>query len=135
MDTFQLYDDIEIFCVTASSFPDGVKEAHETIHSKLEPPPGRNYFGISWFGEKGKIVYKAAVTEKKEGDLEQFNWEKRMIPAGEYYYKDINDFMSNIPAIGQAFEELGNLAPINEDSMAIEWYTGMNEVRCMVRKS
>ena len=43
--------------IQASSFPNGVKAAHEQLHKKVPAGDGRKFFGISFPNEKGEIVY------------------------------------------------------------------------------
>jgi hypothetical protein len=45
-------DNINTIYVQATSFPDGVKAAHELLRSKLPGNDGRKLFGISYPGEK-----------------------------------------------------------------------------------
>ena len=66
MQTIIIDEDIKVFCANAESFPDGIVDAHEKIHSIIPFSISRRYFGISR-PENGVIVYKAAVEELEDG--------------------------------------------------------------------
>jgi hypothetical protein len=62
MEKFMLNNNIKVFCVTAKSFPYGVLEAHQTLHSLAPYTKERKYFGKSR-PVNGVIVYKSAAEE------------------------------------------------------------------------
>lgn len=133
METITLNQDILTYCVTADSFPDGVLQAHQTLHALLPFETRRNYFGFSWPDQEGTLIYKAAAEELHEGELAKHQLETKIIPAGKYLYIDIPDFMKDIPAIGTAFAQLIKQENIAPDGFCIEWYLTMNLCRCMVK--
>ena len=133
MDTFNLEEDIEVFCVTARSFPDDVLEAHQTLHALVPYSPERKYFGISYPDAPGHIIYKAAAEELVPGDLSKHGLEKFVIKKGKYICILINDFMKDIPSIGKAFQELITQPAIDPNGCCVEWYLSEKDVRCMVR--
>jgi predicted transcriptional regulator YdeE len=132
-ETFKLENDIKVFCVAAKSFPDGILESHQKLHSLVPLSDERKYFGISWWGENGNIIYKAAAEEIVHGELSKHGLEEFIIPNGEYLYITVKDFMQNIPAIGKAFEELTPDPRIDPKGACIEWYLPGNECRCMMK--
>jgi hypothetical protein len=132
METYQLDRDIEVFRLKASSFPDGVLAAHQTLHAKVPYSDKRNYFGISR-PENGAIAYWAAAEELEKGELEKYGYEPFVIRKGTYISIIIKDFMKDIQSIGKAFETLTNQSGIDPQGYCIEWYMGQKEVRCMVR--
>lgn len=134
MEDFILNEDIDVFCVTAKSFPDKVLEAHQTLHGLIDFNPNRRYFGLSRPGENGKIVYKAAAEELFPGELSEHQLEKFRISNGTYHAILVPDFKNNVGKIGEAFQEIIALDTIDPDGICIEWYLGDNDVRCMVRQ-
>lgn len=132
MEHYTLDHDFQVFCIAAESFPDKVLEAHQQLHQLVPYSQQRNYFGISR-PEKGRIIYKAAADELEQGDLSKHGLEKFTIPKGKYISITIQNFMENIPAIGQAFEELTSYPGIDPQGYCIEWYLTGNDVKCMVR--
>ena len=133
MESLTIEKSIEVFCITARSFPDGVKQAHMDLHGRIAFSPQRKYFGISWHGPDGKIVYKAGASELSAGELNELKLEKHVIKKGTYNVITVSDFMNDIPAIGKAFDTLATHVPIDGDWMAVEWYYNESDVRCMVR--
>ena len=133
MESFFLEQDIKVFYVKATSFPGGVLEAHQKLHSFIKLPAGRKFFGISYPEGLGKIVYKAAVEENYPGEAEELNCPIFVIKNGRYNSIYIPDFHSDIPAIGKAFQKLLNVSGIDPQGCCVEIYEGDKDVRCMVR--
>lgn len=106
MEKITLENDIKVLCVTAKSFPDGVLEAHETLHGYIPFNTNRKYFGISYPDKSGTIIYKSAAEELDKGELSKHDLEVFMIKKGEYVFINIKDFRNNIPEIGKAFQML-----------------------------
>jgi len=132
MEKYHLEQDIKVFYVEASSFPEGIKPAYEKLHSLIKSPAGRRFFGISYPERPGKIIYKAAVEESYPGEAEGLGCETFIIKKGEYINIYIRDFMKDISAIGKAFSELLKDPQIDPQGYCLEIYEGMNNVRCLV---
>ncbi|MGG9971819.1 hypothetical protein ACQ33O_08520 [Ferruginibacter sp. SUN002] len=135
MTIFNLETDIEVYCITAKSFPDGVLEAHQALHALIPYTTDRKYFGISYPEKPGSIIYKAAANELISGELSKHDLEKFIVKKGKYNCILINDFMQNIPAIGTAFQKLISQPDIDPNGCCVEWYLSDKDVRCMVRLS
>lgn len=99
MENYIFDRDIKVFCVAAKSFPAGVRESHETLHSAVPYSRERKYFGISWPGKNGEIIYNAAASELRPGELDHLGLKTFIIPRGEYLSATILNYMQNIPAI------------------------------------
>ena len=126
-------EDILVYCVTATSFPDGVLQAHQALHALVPFNTERKYFGLSWPDKNGDIIYKAAAQELNEGELSGHQLETKTIIKGEYLYIDVPDYMKDIPAIGAAFQQLIHDDRIAPDGFCIEWYLTQTLCRCMVK--
>ena len=63
MELYRLNNDIKVFCITSSSFPEGIADAFKVLHSLLPSIDGREFFGISRPNKEGVIIYQAAVAE------------------------------------------------------------------------
>ena len=48
MENFKLENNIDLFCIKADSFPEGIKAAHQKLVSIAKPMGKRNYFGVSY---------------------------------------------------------------------------------------
>ncbi|HMK18681.1 MAG TPA: hypothetical protein VK492_10790 [Chitinophagaceae bacterium] len=133
MESFFLEQDIKIFYVTATSFPGGVMDAHQKLHSLIGSPTGRKFFGISYPETPSKIIYKAAVEESYPGEGEKLGCETFVIKKGHYISVYIKDFMKDIPKIGRSFQELLADERIDPKGCCVEEYINDKDVRCMVR--
>ena len=125
-------NDIRVFYITASSFPDGVMEAHQKLHSLVPFSTERKYFGISRI-ENGIIVYKAAAEEIGAGEAKKLNCDELELKKGNYICLTINDYMKDIPGIGKAFNELLSHPGLDPNGYCVEWYLNNKDVKCMIR--
>jgi len=133
MDTIKVENDIIVLCVTAKSFPEGISEAHETLHNLLPTSEDRNFYGISSPNEHDVIVYKAAVEQLYEGEAEKLKCETFIIRKGDYISCTIRDFHNDVGSIGKAFHELLADSRIDPQGYCVEVYLNETDVQCMVR--
>ena len=134
MKPYSLSSDINVLCVTASSFPEGIVAAFEKLNSIIPPPGPRRIFGISYGEGKDKITYKAAAEENSAEEAAQLGCERFTIEKGEYISEYIGDFMKNIPVIGRVFREMCRDKRIDSNGYCIEMYLNNNrDVLCMVK--
>lgn len=131
-DVIEMEKDIDVICVTAKSFPDGVMEAHQKIHTLVPFYKDRKYFWISRPNENGEIIYKAAVEEWFDWEVQKLGLEKFTIKKWAYLCHTIKDFMKDIDSIGVAFREMIASPEIDPNWYCLEWYFNDNDVRCMV---
>ena len=132
MKRIKIENNIKVFYIQAKSFPDGVMEAFQKMHSLIEFPPQRRNFGISR-PENGEIVYKVASEELIKGDLEKNNLKEFIIPHGEYIGIEIKNFRNDLSSIKKAFDKLLDSPDIDKNGYCIEEYKGTDDVFCMVR--
>ncbi|WML37943.1 transcriptional regulator [Neobacillus sp. OS1-2] len=132
METIIIEKDIKVFYLTATSFPDGIQDAHDRLHASIPFSNERRYFGISR-PEMGVITYKAAaeiVEKDKEGN---FNGELFTIEKGKYRCVTIVNYKKEPQKISHAFEELISYSDIDPNGYCVEWYQGNEDLKCMVR--
>ena len=103
---YTLPKDISVVCITASSFPEGVKAAHDKLHELLPAIKERTCYGISHGSIGNRIVYKAAASEAFEGEGKKYDLESLVIRKGEYLGVAITGWMKHTEKIGMAFQEL-----------------------------
>ena len=134
MKPYFLNADINVLCVTASSFPDGIMAAFDKLNSLIQSSAPRRVFGISYSDGDKNIIYKAAAEENSTDEAARLGCERFTIKKGEYLSEHIEDFMKNIPAIGQAFREMCSDKRIDSNGYCIEMYLKNNkDVLCMVK--
>jgi hypothetical protein len=134
MKPYFLNADINVVCVTASSFPDGIVAAFDKLNSLIRATVPRRIFGISYGDGSKNITYKAAAEENSADESARLHCERFTIKKGEYTSQYIEHFMKNIPAIGQAFQEMCRDKRVDSNGYCIEMYLNDNkDVLCMVR--
>jgi len=126
--------DILAHCIKANSFPDGVLEAFQKLHSLIDFPQERRSFGISR-KENEMIVYWAAAEAREQEDLKTTELTKFIIPKGVYISIEIKNIGDNFSLIKKAFDQLKLHAQIEPKGYCIEEYINMDEVICMMRIS
>ncbi|WP_207420906.1 hypothetical protein [Desertivirga brevis] len=132
MEKIVLTESVELVCVTAKSFPDGIQQAFNSLTSQLPVNCNRTFFGISYPATNGSITYKAAVENKKGDEFEKWGLESFTIPPGIYWTETIKNFMENVSLIGETFRKLLD-NPQLEEFPCIEWYRNSKDVVCMVK--
>jgi 3-hydroxy-3-methylglutaryl CoA synthase len=134
MKPYFLDADINVLCVTASSFPDSIMAAFDKLTSLIQSAVPRRIFGISYGDGNKNIIYKAAAEENSTEEAARLSCERFTIEKGEYISEYIEDFMKNIPAMGQAFQEMCRDKRIDSNGYCIEMYLNNNkDVLCMVK--
>ena len=131
MEIYKLENDLDLFCITARSFPHDIKNAFDQLVKLIGSTEGRTFFGISFEEEKGAIIYKAAVLESYTGEGDRLGCENFTMQKGEYITETIKDWMKDVSSIGKTFSKLGESRP-DTTFPCIEWYKGP-DVMCMVR--
>ncbi len=81
------------------------------------------------------IQYKAAAEELTPNEGASLGCQTLILRKGEYYSVTIVNFMKNISAIGEAFQQILEQQDIDQNGYCVEWYYNDNDVHCMVRKT
>ncbi len=131
MEDYIFENDILLACKRANKFPEGVQDAFEALHADIPFSIDRKFMSMSWMNESGGIVYLAGA-ELLEGEsfpnLEIFHFKK-----GKYRGTIIEDFMKDIPKIGQLFQTLWRDPEIDSEGYCVEWYFNEKDVKCFVK--
>lgn len=133
MEKYKIENDIRVLMVEAQSFPEGVLDVHQLLHSKIPFSPERRYFGISSPNRNGEIIYKAAAEELHEDEATKFECDTFIIKSGEFASILVTDFMNDIQSIGNAFHKLLSYTDIDLNGYCLEWYINKKDVLCMVK--
>lgn len=124
-------NDIEVICVRASSFPQGVMEAHEKLAAKVPTAMGRQRYGIS-HPSGNEIVYKAAVSERYSGEAEKLKCEGFTIRQGLFLSEYIQEWQKKKDQIQGVFQKLLADPRIDPKGYCLEEYVGDHDLRCSV---
>lgn len=133
MEIYELKNDILVFGITLSSFPEGIEAAFQKLSGMLPSPAGREFYGISRPSQSGAIIYKAMVKSLYPDEGEKYSCESFVIKKGSYLSEKITDFRSNPLLIGETFQTLLKDPRIDRnDGYCLEIYKNTNDVLCMV---
>ena len=134
MRTITLKEEIKVFYVTATSFPEGITEAMEKLHRLFPFSKERRIFGLSRPENNEGIVYRAAAEEMYDGEGKKLNCETMVIPKGKYISMEVPDFRKDLTGIDKAFQQLLKHPDIDPQGYCVEHYATEKEtVTCMVR--
>jgi hypothetical protein len=133
MKKFKLDEDLTVFGVCVENFPVGVGEAFDRLVKEIPEGFARPYYGISWIGEDGKIVYYATALEKQEGEAEQYNCERHVIEKGDYLAVAVQDWRQKTHTIKDVFAGMLQGGCTGRERPCVEWYKNNDEMLCMLR--
>jgi hypothetical protein len=94
----------------------------------------RDYFGISYLKD-GKVTYFAMAAEKFEGEAQQDNFEKYLLPSGLYLMEEIQEWRSNTASINGVFMEMLKSQKQEQGQPCVEWYLTDTIMRCLIKSS
>ena len=132
MEKYSIEKDIQVFYVTATSFPKGVGGAFQKLLSLLPSPHNRLLYAISFPNEKGEIIYKAAAEELFPGEGEQKGCETFLIKKGEYWSELLPDWRKDESVVGKTFQKLLQHPGLDKNGYCLEIYLNEKDVRCLV---
>src|ERR1700758_4391477 len=104
METITFDKDIRVFYIKATSFPEGILEAHQKLHSLIHFSTGRKYFGVSR-PEKGTIVYKAAAEELDADEGKKLGCDTLLLKKGKYICVTVHDYRKDPQSIQRTFSK------------------------------
>jgi predicted transcriptional regulator YdeE len=133
MEIITIGNDIPVMYITASSFPEGVLTAHQSLHALIPFSEKRRYFGLSRPEGNGDIIYRAAAEETYDGEARELGLEVIKLKKGRYVSLLVENYMKDISSIGKAFQALLAHPDIDPQGYCVELYVSQTDVQCMVR--
>lgn len=130
MDNYFLKNDINVFYVTASSFPQGITDAYNKLVSAVPNGGERMLVGFSCPNEEGNIIYHAAMVEEYSGEGMQYGFASFIIPKGKYVTETIENWKQKEAAIEHTFRKL--VRQPTAVCPCVELYKGENMI-CLVK--
>jgi hypothetical protein len=130
MQTTSFPQNITLACITATSFPAGVPQAHQQIQAIVPNSSQRRVYGISRPNEQGMIVYKAGIEISDPNEAIAFGLETFVIPSGTYQVIAVNDYLNNLGAIQAAFQVLTAHPDMDPEGYCIEYYLNEKDMEC-----
>lgn len=131
MKEYTFTEDVALIAVTAQSFPEGIGEAFNTLMRMLPNSQVRVFFGISYPGQEGGMIYKAAVSQAFDEESEQYDCETYVLSKGKYLTETVKNWRGQEDKIGLTFKKLGDSKAVTV-APGIEWYQG-EDVMCMLK--
>jgi predicted transcriptional regulator YdeE len=126
---------IRVYGKEVTTFPNGIKEAFDRLEKAAHELAQKEFYGISWFGENGRIIYYAAVDAGKTWEDNKDEYKILNIPAGKYNSVLIKQWNYDPAPIQAAFRELLSKGTgATEDRPCIEWYKNNGDVLCLFRQ-
>jgi hypothetical protein len=132
MEKYFIDKDINLFYVTATSFPEGVGGAFKKLLSFLPKPNDRLFFAISFPNENGTIVYRAAVEESFPGEGKQNGCETFVVKKGDYWSELLPDWRKDESIVGKTFQKLLKHPDLDRSGYCLEIYPNEKDIRCLV---
>ena len=130
MEIYHQAEDLRLLCVEADSYPPDIQTAFRKLLGSLRSIEGRTFFGISYQGGHGEIIYKAAVWQRSMEEAVDPGCEEFLLEKGFYLAELVRNWKNKEGSIGKAFQRI---TEENDVSFPlIEWYCDP-DVLCMVR--
>ncbi len=133
MEKYFVTHDIEVFGMQVKTFPDGIGDVFTNLMNMITNGRERDYYGISYMTDDGKVFYFAAAKETENGEAEKYHCEKYTIPKGEYLISAVIDWRQKLSCIYDVFHEMMQEKNIDRTSPCIEWYKSDDEMWCMIK--
>ena len=131
MEIYYQQEDMVVFGVHVKTFPDGIKEAFESLMSLFGK--NRSYYGISWLDESDTVQYYSMVPEAFKGEANKYHYEKLIITKGEYHTETIFNWLNNLDSIKNVFHGLMPDSRPDKNHPCVEWYKSPDEMLCMIK--
>lgn len=127
-----LKNDIQLFYLQASSYPQGISQAHEEFRQKIKNPERRVIYGVSR-PEGQRIIYRVGAEAQVPGESALWDQEPLVLKKGRYAAIDITNYLLHLGDIGKAFDKLLSRPDIDPEGYCVEKYEPENKLTCMVR--
>lgn len=133
METMMLNEDISIFGFQVKTFPNGIDKAFDALVALVPEGVNRSYYGLSHMTNDNKVVYIAAVEEKKSGEAEKYNHTRYIIRKGKYISVLVRNWRQKTGSIKDVFHSMMDEKAIDHTAPCIEWYKNDDEMYCMLK--
>jgi predicted transcriptional regulator YdeE len=133
MEKYTISKNIEVFGIQVKTFPEGITGIFNQLMNKIIDGHNRDYYGISYMKDDGKIYYFAAAAEKEKGEAEKYKLESCKIEKGNYLIEAITEWKQKLHTINSVFHELMKEKNIDKTKPCVEWYKSETEMWCMIK--
>ncbi len=130
IETFEITDDINTFCLAADS-PLAIPATFEKLEHLVSGFAGRRVYGVGGCSN-GKFFYKACTTERAPGEATSLNLPYFTIPKGKYLCATLSNWRQNVMKITGIIDQLFEHPDAKKGSNCIEDYCAENKMRIMI---
>jgi hypothetical protein len=128
--------DITAYIIEASSFPEGVDLAHNTLHSLFLDKKNWQFYGISYMRENGTICYMAGASSRIENVENTHHLATFTIKKGNYNSVLLPNFMEDESRIFPTFQHLLKDPQLDPQGYCLEIFENKGQdMRCLVKLS
>jgi hypothetical protein len=131
MELYQQSEDITVIGIHVITFPDGIKEAFESLMKVFGSE--RDYYGISWMDENNNVIYYAMAGEIFQDEGKQYDYESLTVTKGVYKTETLHNWLSKTDCIKNIFHDLMGEGKPDQNNPCIEWYKSDEEMLCMIK--
>lgn len=132
MKTVNLPNDVKVFGIKVTTFPNGVGSAFDKLVKMIPGGFSRSYYGISYL-ENGKMIYYAAAKELNPGEAEKYACERLTIEKGQYLIESLHKWRDKVHQVKDIFQELVADDRTDKKKPGVEWYKNEEEMICMIK--
>ena len=119
--------DIPVVYIIAKDGLAGAKEAFKKLKTIIGKVSGKKFYGVF---DKENNEYRACV--KIEGDINNCNLERGVIPGGKYARKKIKDWSKSFDRVSISFSKLCEKNKTDLDRPTVEFYRSVRDLIVMV---
>jgi hypothetical protein len=132
MKTVTLPNDVKIFGMKVTTFPNGISNAFDKLMKMIPGGFNRSFYGISYM-EKGNMIYYAAAEELNPGEAEKYGCERLVVEKGQYLAESLHNWRSKVHQVKDIFQELVADNRTDKTKPGVEWYKSEEEMLCMIK--
>ncbi|MEJ7645730.1 MAG: hypothetical protein WKF87_14140 [Chryseolinea sp.] len=132
MEKMVLNDNLSVFGFEVTTFPEGIKEAFDTLMKMVPDGVDRSLYGISYM-ERDDVRYHAAIIENFPGEAEKYNCRRYTVEKGEYMTTTVKDWIKKTHTIKDVFGAMLKDDCPTDVRPAVEWYINDDEMVCMIK--
>lgn len=132
MEILYLNNPFQLNTIRATSFPDGIPDAHERLRKTAPSGEDLSYYGVSYPAGTDTIAYLAARTGSQHAAGQAPDLEPFTVQQGPYLYEVLRDWKSDLPAIRETFEQLIADPRKAPKGYCLEEYSRDGIMRCLV---
>ena len=134
MEAYTIEKDIQVFGKPVSTFPNGIKDAYDSLVEMVPDALRRSYYGLTRMDDDGSFLYYATVEEAYPGEGKIYHLDTCSVEKGEYLSVVVLSWYTKTDSIKDVFHELMQHPDADLTKSCVEWYKNDYEMLCMIRK-